>query len=163
MVACGDNDAAGQAFNQRIADAVGSAYPIKWPSLFQSKGDARDYIREYGATAWNALVKGATMRQPLGRTSSKSTNNRTHIERTGIIARLVEEAGGTYCYSYGEGNQKWLCPLHNDVDDPSLTINDNTGSFKCWAGCGQGGPPQFIMAWKNVDYESAMHLMRKYV
>lgn len=163
VVACGDNDVAGQNFNQRVANAVGSAYPIKWPPLFRHKGDARDYISENGEDSFAALVKSGTMRNPLGRVLATGSKKHSYIERSGTIARLVEDAGGAFCYSYGQGNSKWLCPLHNDVEDPSLTINDNSGSWCCWAGCGKGGPVQWIMAWKGVDYKSALELMRKYV
>lgn len=163
VVACGDNDDSGQTFNQRIANVFGSAYSVKWPPLFRHKGDAREYISEYGADSFTTLVKSGTMREPWT-ASVHVGERRKHIQKhSGIISRLVADAGGEFCYTYGDGDSKWLCPLHNDVDDPSLTLNDETGSFCCWAGCGKGGPAQFIMAWKNVDYKSAIELLRLYV
>lgn len=166
VVCCGDNDDAGQVFNQRVANEFGCAYPIKWPPLFRHKGDAKDYISEYGESAFVALARGALIRTPLyADNGNKNTTNetRTYQKHSGIISTIVDAAGGEFKYSYGTGNEKWLCPLHNDVEDPSLTLNNEDGSWKCWAGCGQGGPAQFIMAWKGVNYKSALELMKRYV
>lgn len=166
FVSCGDNDGSGKSFNQRVANAVGGAYTVTWPPLFRNKGDARDYIDEHGASAFKTLVQGATMRNPLRHIVEGDGNaggNGKFIERENVICRIVRDAGGQFCYSYGNGDSKWLCPLHNDVDDPSLTVNDKTGAFCCWAGCGKGGPVQFLMAWKNIDRKSATELLRKYV
>lgn len=31
-----------------------------------------------------------------------------------------------------------LCPLHEDVNTPSLAVNVDNGAWKCWGGCGSG-------------------------
>lgn len=164
-VVVGDNDQSGKDFNQRIANVFGSAYEVHWPPLFRHKGDARDYISEYGETAFYALVSRSFMRQPLCRNDEEKRKSTTKQfqDHAGIISSLVAQAGGQFCYNYGDKNEKWLCPLHNDVDDPSLTLRDSDGSWCCWAGCGQGGAAQFIMAWKGVSYKDALELMKLYV
>lgn len=46
------------------------------------------------------------------------------------------------------------CPLHDDAT-PSLSVNQEKGVWKCWAGCGGGGVIEFEMKFANCDRDTA--------
>lgn len=164
LVACGDHDASGRAFNQRLADEYGLAYPIKWPAWFAHKGDVKQWLTEQGAQSFQGLVRAALASAPLVPSPARTVGpQRAYTCGPVPISTLIEAAGGTPISKMATGGWKWLCPLHNDRDDPSLTSNDESGSWKCWSGCGQGGPIQFLMAWKSLSFDDAKELLKKYV
>lgn len=164
VVACGDNDPSGKSFNQRIANLLGSAYELRWPVGLPAKWDVKDHITEYGNEAFERLVRRSIVRGPLDgqEAKSKQIHNGERTEHPGLIARLAEEAGGRMVYRMHSGGEKWLCPFHADTSDPSFTLDDRTGSWMCWAGCGQGGVLQFLMCWKDLSYKEAAAYIQKY-
>lgn len=53
-----------------------------------------------------------------------------------------------------------LCPFHPDKN-PSMTVNPDTGRYKCWS-CGAGGDIfNWVMARQNVDFPEAMRILAK--
>ena len=51
-----------------------------------------------------------------------------------------------------------LCPFHDD-HDPSLLVNAERQSYKCWA-CGEGGDCfAFVQKIENVDFRDALELL----
>jgi len=155
----GDGDPAGKAFNQTIANRLGWAYPVAIPRGF----DARQVVEENGEAAILKLISLATMSKILIREKRKVRNNHANRDYKPLesvdIVRLVEGAGAKKKLSLSDGGLKYLCPLHDDRHDPSLTVNPKTGSWKCWAGCGQGGPIQFVMASRSLSYQDALALI----
>jgi DNA primase len=57
-------------------------------------------------------------------------NSKTNLE-------IIKKLGLKYNRITNTGEISVICPLHND-DNPSLSINVNTGKFHCWAGCIKG-------------------------
>jgi DNA primase len=48
-----------------------------------------------------------------------------------------------------------LCPFHGDTN-PSMTVNDGRGTFRCWS-CQTGGDSiTFVMEFKKIDFVEAM-------
>lgn len=138
------------------------------------KMDVKQYLEEYGENSFERIVQRSIAAGPVeGSSLPKSEyenkfsgRKRGSFLSSGIISRIVESAGGRKAYDMAGAGSKWYCPLHEDRSDPSLTIDDETGSWKCWANCSrpsQGGPAQFIMAWKQCSYDDAINLLRKYV
>jgi DNA primase len=55
-------------------------------------------------------------------------------------------------------NFKALCPFHDD-HKPSLNLNPDRQSYKCWA-CGAGGDIfDFVMARERVDFREALRML----
>jgi DNA primase len=53
---------------------------------------------------------------------------------------------------------KGLCPFHDDKD-PSLTINQQLGRYKCWA-CGASGDIfNWVMETQRVDFKDALNIL----
>ncbi|QGJ68882.1 DNA primase [Planctomycetales bacterium 10988] len=53
---------------------------------------------------------------------------------------------------------KALCPWHDD-HDPSLQINPNRQSYKCWV-CGEGGDIfSFLMKMENISFPEAVRML----
>ena len=53
---------------------------------------------------------------------------------------------------------KALCPFHDD-HNPSLEINPDRQSFKCWS-CGAGGDVfDFVKNYEHVDFPEAMRML----
>lgn len=156
VIACGDGDRAGSDFNQRIANAAGFAHVCRIPA----GEDLRSTIENLGVEEVNRMMHVALLMAPLRRREQRAPITRTDIDLTGIdIISLVESAGAKRRSSLSSGQFKYLCPLHDDRRDPSLTVDPSTGSWKCWAGCGQGGPAQWVMAARHCDYHDAMRYL----
>jgi DNA primase len=61
----------------------------------------------------------------------------------------IRRAGSTY---------KTLCPFHDD-HNPSLVLNPERQSFKCWS-CGAGGDVfDFVMRRENVEFKEALRML----
>jgi len=74
------------------------------------------------------------------------------IKRAIDIVTLIQE----YIPSLKRAGSKWkgLCPFHED-HTPSLTVDPNYQSFKCWA-CGAGGDVfNFVQRYERVDFIEA--------
>src|SRR5438094_7834355 len=57
----------------------------------------------------------------------------------------------------GSGPEMRLrCPFHEDRS-PSLSVNVDKGTWKCFAGCGEGGLIDFEMKLSGCDREMAKH------
>ncbi len=71
----------------------------------------------------------------------------------------IVELAGSYLQLRREGrNFKALCPWHDDTR-PSLQINPQRQSFKCWV-CDIGGDIfSFIMKMENVDFPEALAML----
>ena len=53
---------------------------------------------------------------------------------------------------------KALCPFHDD-HNPSLELNPERQSFKCWS-CGAGGDVfDFVKSYEHVDFPEAMRML----
>lgn len=48
-----------------------------------------------------------------------------------------------------------LCPFHND-HNPSFAFNRNTGRWACFAGCGKGGPIDFLMLTSGKPFKQTL-------
>lgn len=162
LVVCGDNDPSGSSFNQRIANEWGHpVYPIRWPAVRPLKWDVKDQIVTGIPAVLTTLISLALHSEPLKPEPVKAKRDRAYTSAPVLISTLIEEAGGRLAYEMGH-NAKYFCPLHEDREDASLTANDETGGWKCWA-CGiSGGPAQWLMHWKGLSYQDAIELMRKY-
>lgn len=56
--------------------------------------------------------------------------------------------------------KRWegLCPFHDDKN-PSFTVSDDTGTYRCWA-CGAWGDVfDWVMKTQNVDFPEALALL----
>ncbi len=71
----------------------------------------------------------------------------------------IVELVGSYVQLRREGrNYKALCPWHND-SRPSLQVNPERQSFKCWV-CDIGGDIfNFIMKMENVEFAEALKML----
>src|SRR5258708_26134027 len=53
---------------------------------------------------------------------------------------------------------KALCPFHDD-HNPSLIVNPDRQSYKCWS-CGAGGDVfDFVMAAEHVEFKEALRML----
>lgn len=53
---------------------------------------------------------------------------------------------------------KGLCPFHDDKN-PSFTVNDRTGTYRCWS-CGEHGDMfNWVMKTQNVDFVEALSIL----
>lgn len=149
---CGDGDPAGNAFNQKIADIFGEVFAVKMPRGL----DVRDILETKGTAYFAGMLNIAQYSKPLTR-RKQYYEPREFQPITGIdITQLVESCGAKLRSKMTSGQLKYLCPLHEDRSNPSLTVDPETGSWKCWSGCGQGGPVQFVMALKQCSYRDAL-------
>ena len=75
------------------------------------------------------------------------------MELSDIIAKDLK------LYKKGNGRYSAKCPWHDDKD-PSLTINDNKGIFKCFV-CGVGGKgaAAYIMKSRSLSYKESLKLL----
>jgi len=66
---------------------------------------------------------------------------------------------GQYLQIHRVGNRyKALCPFHDDRN-PSLDINPQRQSFKCWA-CGAGGDCiEFVQLYERVEFPEAIRIL----
>ena len=48
-----------------------------------------------------------------------------------------------------------LCPFHADRE-PSFGFNRKTGRWVCFAGCGKGGPIDFVMQSSGLPFKDVM-------
>jgi DNA primase len=59
---------------------------------------------------------------------------------------------------YGGRELVGLCPFHDD-HEPSLRVNPERQSYKCWA-CGEGGDCfTFVQKTENVEFRDALELL----
>ena len=57
-----------------------------------------------------------------------------------------------------ENSDGWvtaLCPFHND-HNPSFAYNRKTGRWACFAGCGKGGPIDFLMSTSGKPFKETL-------
>ncbi len=87
--------------------------------------------------------------------SASSDSIIRQIKDTVDIVSLV----GQYLQVHRIGNRfKALCPFHDDRN-PSLDINPQRQSFKCWA-CGAGGDCiEFVRLYERVDFPEAIRIL----
>ena len=66
---------------------------------------------------------------------------------------------GDYLPLHRSGSKfKALCPFHND-HNPSLELNPERQSFKCWS-CGAGGDIfDFVQAYERVEFPEALRML----
>lgn len=60
----------------------------------------------------------------------------------------------------GNGTGQALCPFHDDKN-PSLSLNHNTGNFKCFGCDKKGSIFDFYMERHGVDYKAAFNALAK--
>lgn len=79
----------------------------------------------------------------------------TAIKRSIDIVALV----GDYLQLHRQGSKyKALCPFHDD-HKPSLEVNPERQSFKCWS-CGTGGDIfDFVREYERVDFPEALRML----
>jgi DNA primase len=79
----------------------------------------------------------------------------TAIKQAVDIVALV----GDYLPLHRAGSKfKALCPFHND-HNPSLELNPDRQSFKCWS-CGAGGDVfDFVQAYERVEFPEALRML----
>lgn len=159
VLSCGDGDKAGASFNRLIADRAGACHVLDVPA-----GEDVRSLLERDEKHFRWLLTKALMRDPIQRRVVQPRATRGLTARSDLtnidIVSLVESAGSKRVGPAGD-SIKYRCGLHDDVKDPSLTVNPATGSWKCWAGCGQGGVAQFIMAWRRCNYEDAIKFLER--
>jgi len=68
----------------------------------------------------------------------------------------ISQIVGTFIPLQRKGrNLMALCPFHGDTN-PSMTVNDERGTFRCWS-CQTGGDAiTFVMEFKKLDFIEAM-------
>lgn len=158
VYAAGDGDKAGSEFNQRLADIFGTVYVVRMPEATDIK---KMVTRIGGVNEFQGLLRAAAYR-PLHRKKAKVWKRPMTFHPTGVdIVQLVEADGRRPRAKLSNGQLKYQCPLHED-SSPSLSVDPKTGSWQCWAGCGKGGPAQFIMRMKRCDYDRACEILRRY-
>ncbi len=55
---------------------------------------------------------------------------------------------------------KGLCPFHDDRN-PSFTVSQETGRYKCWS-CGEGGDIfNWVMKTQNVEFREALEILAR--
>jgi putative DNA primase/helicase len=59
------------------------------------------------------------------------------------------------------GKGKGLCPFHDD-QNPSLSVNYETGLWNCFAGCGGGDAISFYQRLKGCDFKEALKRIAKF-
>jgi DNA primase len=84
-----------------------------------------------------------------------SDANKAAIKNAVDIVALV----GEYLPVRRAGSKfKALCPFHDD-HNPSLELNPERQSFKCWS-CGAGGDVfDFVKSYEHVDFPEAMRML----
>jgi DNA primase len=77
------------------------------------------------------------------------------IKQANPIVSLVAE----YLHLHRTGNTyKALCPFHDD-HNPSLILNSERQSYKCWS-CGAGGDViSFVMAIERIEFPEALRML----
>lgn len=161
VVTCGDGDAAGEALPQLFADrAQRPVHVVK-----MAKGaDARDVIEKDGWGRFTAMIGRAVLADPMKphKPAKRKSNYRDNPNPSSVrIEDLLTAAGARLASKLSTGQLKYRCPLHEDRKNPSLTADPATDSWKCWSGCGQGGPAQFVMAWRGCSYEAAREYLAR--
>ncbi len=87
------------------------------------------------------------------------------MDKQGILNKLDIKAFYTSEIPSMKSNSSGMvqahCPFHND-SKPSLSINLNTGQFKCFGECNKSGSIfDFYMAKHSVDYKTALYALAK--
>ena len=69
---------------------------------------------------------------------------------------------GEYLPLHRSGSKfKALCPFHDD-HNPSLELNPERQSFKCWS-CGAGGDVfDFVKDYERVDFPEALRMLAEW-
>jgi DNA primase len=81
---------------------------------------------------------------------------KTEIKQAVPITALVSGYGHTLLKA--GSNYKALCPFHDD-HNPSLIVNPDRQSYKCWS-CGAGGDVfDFVMATERVEFKEALRML----
>ena len=81
-------------------------------------------------------------------------------ERDEIRARIsiVQLVGQRVPLKKAGKDFKGLCPFHDDKN-PSFTVNDRTGTYRCWS-CGEHGDIfNWVMKTQNVDFVEALSIL----
>lgn len=153
IISIGDGDTPGKKFNQLVANMARVAYPVVMPP----GEDARSVLQREGVARLLGMINRAISLEPLRRRKPPNQKPRREYRRLDDvdIISLVEASGAVRAGSAGQGQVKYRCGLHEDRSNPSLSVDPRTGQWKCWAGCGKGGPIQFVMAWRRLSYEDA--------
>ncbi len=85
-------------------------------------------------------------------------DERDEIRSRISIVELVQE-GGTQLKQNGK-RWKGLCPFHGDKN-PSFTVTEETGRYKCFA-CGEGGDIfTWVMKTQNLEFGDALRILAK--
>ena len=63
-----------------------------------------------------------------------------------VVERALDELGIDVTEQMGTPWAAAFCPLHDDTNTASLTINMEEGGWKCHAGCGSGGDLAYFIA-----------------
>src|SRR4051794_20257784 len=71
----------------------------------------------------------------------------------------IESLVGEYLTLHRSGSKlKALCPFHDD-HNPSLTIDPERQSYKCWS-CGAGGDVfDFVMGIERIEFPEAKRML----
>lgn len=78
--------------------------------------------------------------------------------RTDIVQLIGESL--TLQPERGGRSYRGLCPFHPD-HNPSLTVNPERQTYKCWA-CGEGGDCfSFVMKYEGVGFREALELLAR--
>lgn len=85
----------------------------------------------------------------------QSESTLTAIKQAVDIVALI----GEYLPLHRAGSKyKALCPFHDD-HNPSMEVNPERQSFKCWA-CGAGGDVfDFVVAYERVEFPEALRML----
>ncbi len=83
-------------------------------------------------------------------------------ERELIRARvsLVELVGDEVRLQKRGKNWTGLCPFHDDKN-PSFTVNDQTGSYRCWSCGAKGDMFTWVMETQRVTFREALEFLAK--
>jgi hypothetical protein len=78
----------------------------------------------------------------------------TDLIRDALTLSEVMKDYGVELKSYGSRHMG-KCPFHDDRL-PSLSVRDDVGAWKCFAGCGQGDVISFIQQFRGCGFKEAV-------
>lgn len=107
--------------------------------------------------------------EKTGRSNQNTQNSNKYAEyKAAILSKISDFSflfGDLQRQANGE-REGWMsafCPFHQDVRHPSFAFNTSTGRWKCFAGCGGGGPIDFIMIQTGKSFLDAMMVLGDHV
>lgn len=167
---CFDNDAAGRAGSERVAQLILHARIVRLPAEVGEGGDVTDYFVSMakGREEFEKLLEAA---QPLpkekrampagseplrvvGPMDEEVDRLKSLVAIEDIIARYVSLRRTGQNYLIGR------CPFHPDRT-PSFVVYPQTQSFYCFGCRGHGDVLSFLMRMEHLTFPEALKVLRE--